>query len=48
MLDWFTNLVALVMNPVTLLLFLIVMRRVRKVRKRTDNPLWASHQGRGT
>jgi len=49
MLDWFTNMVALlIMNPVTLLLLLIVMRCVKKGRKKSDNPLWASHQGKGT
>jgi hypothetical protein len=48
MLDWFTNMVALIMNPVTLLLFLFVMRCLKKGRKKSDNPLWASHQGKGT
>jgi hypothetical protein len=47
MLDWFTNIVALVMNPLTLLLFLVVMRHVKKIQKKGDNPLWTSHQGRG-
>ena len=48
MLDWMTNIVALIMNPVSLLIFLVVMRYVRKEkRKRGDNPLWASHQGKG-
>jgi hypothetical protein len=48
MLDWVTNLVALVMNPVSLLIFLVVMRYVKKEkRKKCDNPLWVSHQGKG-
>jgi hypothetical protein len=48
MLGWMTNLVALVMNPVSLLIFLVIMRYVRKEKKKkVENPLWMSHQGRG-
>jgi hypothetical protein len=48
MLEWVTNLVALVMNPVSLLIFLIIMRYVRKEKKnKVRNALWMSHQGRG-
>lgn len=49
MLEWITNLVALIMNPVSLLIFLVIMRYVKKEKKeKGENPLWASHQGRGT
>jgi hypothetical protein len=47
MLEWVTNIVALIMNPISLLLFLIVMRYVKRGKKKVDNPLWTSHQGRG-
>ena len=47
MLKWVTSIVALIMNPIALLIFLIVMRYVRKGKKKVDNPLWASHQGKG-
>jgi hypothetical protein len=48
MLGWVTNLVALVMNSVSLLIFLVIMRYVRKEKKKkVENTLWMSHQGRG-
>ncbi len=48
MLEWTTNLVALIMNPVSLLIFLVIMRYVKKEKKKKcENHLWASHQGRG-
>jgi len=48
MLDWVTNIVALVINPVSLLIFLVAMRYLKKEqRKKGDNPFWLSHQGKG-
>ena len=48
MLEWVTNIVALVMNPFSLLIFLVAMRYVKKEKRtKRDNPLWVSHQGKG-
>ncbi len=48
MFDLFSNIVALIMNPISLMVFLIVMRYlVKKMRKRDNSQWWASHQGRG-
>ncbi len=48
MLEWAANIIALIVNPISLLIFLVVMRYVRKERKKkAQNSLWASHEGRG-
>jgi hypothetical protein len=47
MFEWVSDIVALTLNPVSLLIFLIVMKYARKERKKADSPLWESHQGRG-
>jgi hypothetical protein len=46
MLEWIVSIGALIMNPVSLFIFLMVMRHVKKGKKET-NVWWASHQGRG-
>jgi hypothetical protein len=45
--DWISNIVALVMNPLSLLCFLVIVRCIRKNRKSENSQWWAGHQGRG-
>lgn len=48
MFDFFSNLVALVMNPISLVVFLLVMKYIfRKSGKKENGQWWAGHQGRG-
>jgi hypothetical protein len=47
MLEWMISIVALIMNPVSLLIFLTVMKHMKKERKKETNVWWVSHQGRG-
>lgn len=48
MFDFFSNLVALVMNPISLVVFLFVMKYIfRKSGKKQNGQWWAGHQGRG-
>jgi hypothetical protein len=48
MFDWLATIVALIMNPLSLLLFLIAMKYIRKSGKKSgSNEWWAKHQGRG-
>ncbi len=48
MFDWLATIVALIMNPLSLLLFLIAMKYIRKGGKKSgSNEWWAKHQGRG-
>ncbi len=47
MADFVTNIVALIMNPISLLIFLIFMKHMKKGKGKEGNPFWASHQGRG-
>jgi len=49
MFDWLATIVALIINPLSLLLFLIAMKYIRKSGKKSgSNEWWAKHQGRGT
>jgi hypothetical protein len=48
MFDCMAAIVALILNPLSLLLFLIAIKHVRKGgRKSGSNEWWAKHQGRG-
>jgi hypothetical protein len=45
--DCFSDAVALILNPVALLVYLVIIKNFRKIRRKSDNPLWSGHQGRG-
>ncbi len=47
MLDMVTTIVALILNPISLLIVLLLMKLVNKGKRKEGNPFWASHQGRG-
>jgi hypothetical protein len=47
MFELLSNIIALVMNPITLLLFLILFKQLRKERKKGSNEFWVRQQGRG-
>jgi|GEM_PF-4010048 hypothetical protein len=47
MVEWITNIVALVMNPVSLLVFLILSKHLKTNKGKDTNDSWARHQGRG-